>query len=120
MGLGTKTISVFLSPNGKTSWLTLPSLLSLLPGCTVQPENTYFFHSLQRGKYHSLSPINKPTLPLLYVSLPSLNAKDKKTVDMISSIFLSLFTISQYIIVETKQKRWVSCSMDETCHIRSY
>ena len=40
---GTKTISVFLPADVKTSWSTLPSLLPLLSACTVQPENTYFF-----------------------------------------------------------------------------
>ena len=43
----------------------LPSLVSLISDCTVQPENTYLFHSLWRGKYDPLFPIDKPTLPPL-------------------------------------------------------
>ena len=38
---GTKTTPVFLPVDGKASWLLLPSLFSLLSGCTMQPENTY-------------------------------------------------------------------------------
>ena len=38
---GTKTIPLFLLADGKASWLLLPSLVSLLSGGTVQPENTY-------------------------------------------------------------------------------
>ena len=38
---GTKITPVFLPAEGETSWLLLPSLVSLLSGCTVQPENTY-------------------------------------------------------------------------------
>ena len=38
---GTKTTLVFLPANGKSCWSLLPSLLSLLSGGTVQPENTY-------------------------------------------------------------------------------
>ena len=38
---GNKTIPVFLSAYGEASWLLLPSLVSLLSGSTVQPENTY-------------------------------------------------------------------------------
>ena len=57
----------------------LPSLVSLISGCTVQPENIYFFHSLQRGKYDPLFPINKPTLPPLWVSPPSSKTTDIKT-----------------------------------------
>ena len=38
---GTKTILVFLHADGEASWLLLPSLVSLLSGGTVQPENTY-------------------------------------------------------------------------------
>ena len=38
---GTKTIPVFLSPDGEASWLLLPIAISLLSGSTVQPENTY-------------------------------------------------------------------------------
>ena len=79
VGLGSKTISVFLPVNGKTSWLLLSSLVSLISGCTVQPENTYFFHSLWRGKYDPLFPINKPTLPPLWVSPPSSKTADIKT-----------------------------------------
>ena len=56
-----------------------PSLVSLISGCTVQPENTYFFHSLWRGKYDPLFPINKPTLPPLWVSPPSSKTTDIKT-----------------------------------------
>ena len=37
----TKTTSVFLPADGEASWLLLPSLVSLLSGNTVQPENTY-------------------------------------------------------------------------------
>ena len=35
----TKTIPVFLPADGEASWLKLPSLVSLLSGSTVQPEN---------------------------------------------------------------------------------
>ena len=38
---GTKTTLVFLRADGEVSWLLLPSLVSLLSGGTVQPENTY-------------------------------------------------------------------------------
>ena len=38
---GTETTLVFLPPDGNASWLLLPSLVSLLSGGTVQPENTY-------------------------------------------------------------------------------
>ena len=38
---GTKTTSVLLPANGKVSWLLLSSLVSLLSGGTVEPENTY-------------------------------------------------------------------------------
>ena len=38
---GTKTTAVFLPADGEASWSLLPSLVSLLPGGTVQPENTY-------------------------------------------------------------------------------
>ena len=38
---GTKTTSVFLSADGGGSWLLLPSLVSLLSGSKMQPENTY-------------------------------------------------------------------------------
>ena len=38
---GTKTALVFLPADGEASWLLLPSLVSLLSGGTVQPENTY-------------------------------------------------------------------------------
>ena len=40
-GNGTKTIAVFLPAEGEASWLLTPSLVSLLSGCTVQPENIY-------------------------------------------------------------------------------
>ena len=40
---GIKTTSVFLSAHGEASWLLLPSLVSLLSGSTVQPENTYYY-----------------------------------------------------------------------------
>ena len=36
----TKTTPVFLPADGEASWLLLPSLVSLLSGSTVQPENT--------------------------------------------------------------------------------
>ena len=39
---GTKTILVFLPADGEASRLLLPSLVSLLSGGTVQPENIYF------------------------------------------------------------------------------
>ena len=38
---GTTTTPVFLPADGETSWSQLPSLVSLLPGSTVEPENTY-------------------------------------------------------------------------------
>ena len=38
---GTKTTTVFLPADGEASLLLLPSLVSLLLGSTVQPENTY-------------------------------------------------------------------------------
>ena len=38
---GTKTTSVSLPADGEASWMLLPSLVSLLSGTTVQPENTY-------------------------------------------------------------------------------
>ena len=38
---GTKTTPVFLRADGEASWLLLLSLISLLSGGTVQPENTY-------------------------------------------------------------------------------
>ena len=37
----TKTTPVFLRADGEASWLLLPSLVSLLPGGTLQLENTY-------------------------------------------------------------------------------
>ena len=37
----TKTTLVYLPDDGETSWLLLSSLVSLLSGSTVQPENTY-------------------------------------------------------------------------------
>ena len=39
---GTETTLVFLPADGEVSWSLLPSLVSLLSGGTVQPENTYF------------------------------------------------------------------------------
>ena len=38
---GTKTTLVFLPADGEAFWLLLPSLVSLLSGSTMQPENTY-------------------------------------------------------------------------------
>ena len=38
---GTKTTPVFLPADGEASWLLLTSLVSLLSGGTVQPENAY-------------------------------------------------------------------------------
>ena len=38
---GTKTTPAFLLADGEASWSLLPSLVSLLSGSTVQPENTY-------------------------------------------------------------------------------
>ena len=38
---GTKTTPIILPADGEASWLLLPSSVSLLPGGTVQPENTY-------------------------------------------------------------------------------
>ena len=38
---GTKITPVFLPADGEASWLLLQSLVSLLSGGTVQPENTY-------------------------------------------------------------------------------
>ena len=38
---GTKNTAVFLPADGEASWLLLPSLVSLLSGGTVLPENTY-------------------------------------------------------------------------------
>ena len=38
---GTKTTPVFLPADAEPSWSLLPSLVSLLSGETVQPENTY-------------------------------------------------------------------------------
>ena len=52
MGRGNETILVFLPADGKASYLVLPSLVSLITDGTVQSENVYFFHSLQRGKCH--------------------------------------------------------------------
>ena len=37
----TKTTPVFLSTNGETSWLLLPSLVSLLSDSTAQQEKSY-------------------------------------------------------------------------------
>ena len=79
VGYDTKIVSAFLSANRKTCWLLLSSSFSLISGYTAQPENTYLFRSLWRGKYHPLFPINKPTLPPLWVSPPSLKTADRKT-----------------------------------------
>ena len=38
---GIKVTPVFLLADGKASWLLPPSLVSLLSGATLQPENTY-------------------------------------------------------------------------------
>ena len=38
---GTKTTLIFLTDDREASWLVLPSLVSLLSGGTVQPENSY-------------------------------------------------------------------------------
>ena len=38
---GTKTTPVFLLTDGEASWSLLKSMVSLLSGRTVQPENTY-------------------------------------------------------------------------------
>ena len=38
---GTKTTPVFLPTDAEASWSLLPSLVSLLSGGTVQPENIY-------------------------------------------------------------------------------
>ena len=38
---GTKTTPLFLLADGEASWSLRPSLVSLLSGGTVQPENTY-------------------------------------------------------------------------------
>ena len=38
---GTKSSLVFLPADGEASCLLVPSLVSLLSGGTVQPENTY-------------------------------------------------------------------------------
>ena len=38
---GTKSTLVFLPADGEASCLLVPSLVSLLSGGTVQPENTY-------------------------------------------------------------------------------
>ena len=38
---GTKTTQIFLPADGVASWALPPSLVSLLSGGTVQPENTY-------------------------------------------------------------------------------
>ena len=37
----TKSTPVFLPADGEASWSLLPSLVSLLSGGTLQPENTY-------------------------------------------------------------------------------
>ena len=38
---GTKTTTVFLRADAEASWLLPPSLISLLSGSTIQPENTF-------------------------------------------------------------------------------
>ena len=38
---GSKTTPVFLPADGEAPWSLLPSLVSLLSGSTLQPENTY-------------------------------------------------------------------------------
>ena len=38
---GDKTTLVFLPADREAAWSLLPSSVSLLPGGTVQPENTY-------------------------------------------------------------------------------
>ena len=38
---GTKTTPIFLPADGEASWSLFPSLVYLLSGSTVQPENTY-------------------------------------------------------------------------------
>ena len=38
---GTKTTPAFLPADGEAYWSLLPSLVSLLLGSTLQPENTY-------------------------------------------------------------------------------
>ena len=38
---GTKTTPIFLPADGKASWSVRQSLVSLLSGSTVEPENTY-------------------------------------------------------------------------------
>ena len=38
---GPKTTPVFLPADGEASWSLLLSSVSLLPGSTMQPENTY-------------------------------------------------------------------------------
>ena len=38
---GIKITPVFLLADGKASWLLPPSLVSLLSGATLEPENTY-------------------------------------------------------------------------------
>ena len=46
---GTKTTPVFLPADGEASWLLLSSLVSLLSGSTVQPENTYSYILMVTG-----------------------------------------------------------------------
>ena len=55
---GTKTSPVFLPVDGKAYWLVHPGWVSLVSCGTVQPENNYFRHSLQRGKYLPLKKLN--------------------------------------------------------------
>ena len=53
----TKTTLVLLPAVGEASWSLLPSLVSLLSGGTVQPENTYS------------SILKAPQLPPVFISL---------------------------------------------------
>ena len=48
----TKTTRVFLSADGEASWSLLPSLVSLLSGGKVQPENTYSSILKATGHFH--------------------------------------------------------------------
>ena len=42
------------------------------------------------------------------------------TINFIFPVFQFIHCISRYYFTETRQKGWVSCSMRETWHIRSY
>ena len=46
---GTKTTLLFLTADGEASWSLLPSLVLLLSGGTVQPENTFPVSSDRSG-----------------------------------------------------------------------